>query len=100
MSESTSSTTKVKLLDRDFEVKCPPDKIADLQESARYLDGKMREVVHQGRIQSLDRVAAIAALNVVHELRTQKEQNHNYMDTISQRIQSLHNKIELQRLHQ
>jgi len=99
MSES-ASTISVKLLDRDFEVKCPPDKIADLQESAAYLDTKMREVADGGKVQSLDRIAAIAALNITHELKSQKQQSNQYMDTISQRIQALQSKIETELVNQ
>ena len=38
-------TITVKLLDRDFKVKCPLDRVNDLQESAAYLDTKMKEVM-------------------------------------------------------
>lgn len=94
MTDESSNTITVKLLDRDFQVKCPPDKVIDLQNSAAYLDAQMREVACSNKIQSLDRIAAIAALNVVHDLKTEKQQSHHYIDTISNRIQALHNKIE------
>ena len=94
MNEDSANTITVKLLDRDFQVKCPPDKIADLQNAATYLDSQMREIASTNKIQSLDRVAAIAALNIVHDLKTEKNMNHQYINTISNRIQSLHNKIE------
>jgi cell division protein ZapA len=91
---TTVNTITVKLLGRDFQVKCPPDKVVDLQNAAVYLDSQMREVANSGKVQSLDRIAAIAALNVVHDLKSEKRQSHSYMETISNRIQSLHSKIE------
>ncbi|MDQ2993899.1 MAG: cell division protein ZapA, partial [Pseudomonadota bacterium] len=94
MNDEPANTITVKLMDRDFQVKCPPDKVNDLQQAAAYLDIQMREVANTSKIQSLDRIAAIAALNVVHDLKTEKYQSHHYIDTISNRIQSLHNKIE------
>lgn len=93
MSEQASKLS-IKLLDRDFEVRCPPDKIADLQESAAYLDSKMREVADGDKVHSLDRIAAIAALNIVHELKSQRQQSNAYMDTINQRIKILQAKID------
>jgi len=93
MSEQHHTIT-VKLLDRDFKVKCPPDRITDLQESAAYLDSKMKEVADNGKILSLDRIAAIAALNITHELSLEKKQKSQYIETINKRISSLQTKIE------
>jgi len=87
-------TITVKLLDRDFKVKCPPDRITDLQESAAYLDTKMKEVANSGKILSLDRIAAIAALNITHELSLEKKQKSQCIETINDRISSLQGKIE------
>jgi len=87
-------TITVKLLDRDYKVKCPPERITDLQESAAYLDTKMKEVANNSKILSLDRIAAIAALNITHELNTEKRQKDQYIDTISKRISTLQYKIE------
>lgn len=91
---NAGNTVTVKLLGRDFQVKCPPDKVVDLQNAAVYLDAQMREVANTGKVQSLDRIAAIAALNVVYDLKSEKKQSHSFMETISNRIQNLHNKIE------
>lgn len=86
----------VKLLGRDFQVKCPPDKIAELQESAHFLNTKMEEVANTGSILSMDRIAAIAALNIAHELQQNQKQKNQYIDTLNQRIHSIQEKIERQ----
>lgn len=84
----------VKLLGRDFQVKCPPDKVAELQESAAYLSQKMEEVANTGNILSMDRIAAIAALNITHELQQSKKQKNQYIDSINRRIHSIQEKID------
>jgi cell division protein ZapA len=87
-------TITVKLLDRDFKVKCPLDRVNDLQESAAYLDTKMKEVANSGKILSIDRIAAIAALNITQELRIEKKHKTQYIETINRRITTLQDKIE------
>lgn len=96
MSEHNTSNNQItiKLLGRDFQVKCPPDKIAELQESAKYLNTKMEEVSNTGSILSIDRIAAIAALNITYELQQSKKQKNQYIDSINQRIHSIQEKIE------
>lgn len=89
-----SDFISVRILDRNYKVKCPQDKIAELQESATILDGKMREMIDTGNITSIDRVAVITALNLTHELLVQKKQNTHYIDTIHKNILNLQRKIE------
>lgn len=93
MSES-HNTVSINILGKLYKVKCPPEKIAELRESAQYLEHKMRELDHTGKVSGLDRLAIIAALNISHELLLQKKQANTYMDAISHRIYDLQNKIE------
>ena len=93
MSEQ-SDTVAIKLLDREYLVKCPYEKIADLQDAANYLDAKMRESTENSKIMNLERIFMIAALNITNELITLKRQKSSYIDNISQRIQDLQNKID------
>lgn len=58
----------ISILDKEYRVTCPPDEREALERSARYLDGKMREIRHTGRVIGNDRVAVMAALNITHEL--------------------------------
>ena len=93
MSEEYNTIT-IKLLDRDFKVKCPQDQVNDLQKSARYLDGKMREIRETGDISSIDRTAVIAALNITNEYITQRQQKNLYIDSMNQRILGIQTKVE------
>lgn len=90
----TADTVAIKLLDREYQVKCPLDKVADLQEAANYLNIKMRESMENGKFIQHDKILMIAALNIANELIALKRQKNYYIDTMSQRIVSLQNKIE------
>lgn len=84
----------IRLMDREYQVKCPPEKLADLQEAANYLDAKVRQTHENGKTLSIDRIIMIAALNISNELLSLKRQKNNYIDNMSLRIQEIQNKIE------
>jgi len=93
MSEITNTIT-VKILGRDYKVKCPPEKANELKESAIHLDNLMREVRESGKTLSVDRIAVIAAINVAHDMIVQKKQKNTFIDVMNRRIQELQLKIE------
>ena len=94
LASPTEQTISVSIANRDFKVKCPPEKAAELQNSAQYLDKKIHEIRASSKTISLDRIAVIAALNITHELLAQKRQNQVYIEAIHGRIQNLQEKIE------
>ncbi|MEE4360563.1 MAG: cell division protein ZapA [Pseudomonadales bacterium] len=63
-------TVTVHILDREYQVSCPPQERAALEQSARHLDQQMREIRATGKIVGLERIAVMAALNLSHELLT------------------------------
>ena len=40
-----SNTVTVQILDKEYCIACPADERSNLQSAARYLDGKMREML-------------------------------------------------------
>jgi cell division protein ZapA len=87
----------VKIVDRDFNVKCPIDKISDLHRAAKYFDSKLRETHRsddEKKLINIDNLIVITALNITHELLAQKNQNRVYIDHMNQQINNLQNKIE------
>lgn len=92
MSDSANSIT-VKILGQEYKVKCPPDRMNELQEAALHLNKMMQEIRDNSAILSADRIAVIAALNVTHEMLILKKQKQLHIDTLSKRIQELHDKI-------
>ena len=83
----------IKVLDRSFKVKCPPEQAAELQESAKLLDDQMRKIRASGNMGSLDRVAVVAALNISHELLQVRKHKNRDIAEMHGRITELHRKI-------
>ena len=69
---SRPNTVSVDILDKEYQVACPPDEEAALTQAARYLDQHMRDIRSTGKVIGLERVAIMAALNISHELLTLK----------------------------
>jgi len=68
MSNASSKTLNVAILDREFRVACPESEQAELLGAVAYVDKKMREIQTAGKIASVERIAIMAALNIAHEL--------------------------------
>lgn len=70
---SKASTFSVTILDKEYQVACPPEQQADLLLSARHLDEQMRMIRATGKVIGLERIAVMAALNISHELLQARE---------------------------
>ena len=66
------NTVSVDILDKEYQVACPPDEEAALAGAARDLDRHMRDIRSTGKVIGLERVAIMAALNISHELLAPK----------------------------
>ena len=69
---SRPQTVSVDILDKEYQVACPPDEELALTQAARYLDQHMRDIRSTGKVIGLERVAIMAALNISHELLSLK----------------------------
>ncbi|WP_028241706.1 cell division protein ZapA [Stutzerimonas azotifigens] len=69
-------TVTVHIMDKEYCIACPPAERSNLENAARYLDGKMRGIRSSGKVIGADRVAVMAALNIAHEL-LQKQQHQD-----------------------
>jgi cell division protein ZapA len=65
---SEPNTVTVSILDKEYQVACPPEQEAELVVSASYLDKQMRSIRETGKVIGLERIAVMAALNISHEL--------------------------------
>lgn len=65
------NTVSLRISERDYTVACPPEAEEALESAARELDRRMVEIRRSGKVFGADRVAVMAALNIIHELRQQ-----------------------------
>jgi len=79
-------TVTVKLLDKEYTISCPDGAEAELLASADYLNQKMLDIRHSGKIIGLDRIAVMAALNMSHELIKSREEQRQAVEVNLRRL--------------
>lgn len=93
-SNEVASTVAVKILDREYQISCPPSEQDALLKSARHLDENMRKIKARGTIHGLEKISVMAALNITHELLQKNRQINDSRHSIAQQIKFLEDKIE------
>ncbi len=83
----------IKVMDRELKLKCPKNKITELQEATAYLDKKMREIHHGDKFATIDRIAITAALNIAHELILTKQTAQPSTPNSNKRLLKIKNKL-------
>jgi cell division protein ZapA len=97
-----SSSVQIRILDKEYQINCPPSDQEALLKSARYLDENMRKVKERGNIHGSEKVAVMAALNITYELLQKNRLLTEYRRVNGEQIDRLEEKIEqaLQRSRQ
>jgi cell division protein ZapA len=90
---SETKDASVEILGRIYQIKCPAAEETSLHRAAQYLEEKMRHTRETGAL-SMDRIAIVTALNVVHQLLTLEQQKNHHFQLINQRLHQLQNKVE------
>lgn len=70
-----SQTVNIRILDKEYQVSCPPEERNALLQSARELDEQMRTIRNSGTVIGLERIAVMAALNLTYELSKLQQQS-------------------------
>lgn len=95
MSAGGNKAVVVTILDKEYRVACTPEEEEALLASARYLDGRMREIRGSGKVIGADRVAVMAALNMAHELLDRRQHESEAADSVGKRLRGLKDKVEI-----
>jgi cell division protein ZapA len=88
----SDDTVFVKILDKEYQVACPPEERDALRQAARNLDDRMRVIKSSGTVIGLERIAVMAALNLSYELQQASDQaskagvDEDRLESLSQRI--------------
>ncbi|HBW83447.1 MAG TPA: cell division protein ZapA [Gammaproteobacteria bacterium] len=94
MSEQ-STAIQVTILDKEYQVNCPPSEQEALIKSARYLDESMRKIKSRGNIHGAEKIAVMAALNITHEMLQKNQLIYKTRQATSEQVKSLEEKIDL-----
>lgn len=88
------SKITITIMGKEYQLSCPTDEQAHLQQAARNLDQQMRGIRDNGKVVGLDRIAIMAAVNLSHQLL--KEQSKHLPDSQKeQQLKTLHNKLDM-----
>jgi cell division protein ZapA len=90
----SQTTVTVKILDRDYQVTCPPEERAALIKSAEYLDRRMREVRDAGKVVGVDRMAVMVALNLASELLAAHTGQAEFQASVGARLRAMHERLD------
>lgn len=88
-----SELVSVRILDREFKVMCQPGERRGLMEAALFLDGQMREIRDAGKLNSMEKIAVMCALNLADELVKLRKEKDDRNEQIDQRLLDLANRI-------
>ena len=86
-------TISVSLLDKEYQVACPPQEQEALLRAGRQLDKRLREVRDAGAIVGLERIAIMVALNLSYELMQVSENSASNTIDLNQ-LQALSDRVD------
>ena len=82
----------IRILDKEYQVSCPPEERSALLKAAQSLDDRVRTIRNSGGVIGLERIAIMAALNLTYELS--KVEGQTESQGLSQdAIRKLDNKV-------
>jgi len=92
--ENVPGTVVVRILDKEYQVSCPPAEQEALLKSARHLDESMRKIKGRGNIHGLEKISVMAALNITHEMLSKSLQLNESRHQTAQQIKYLEDKLD------
>jgi len=85
----SAPTISIRILDKEYQVGCPPEEADGLTASAKHLDAQMREIRDGGNVLGLDRMAVMAALNIAHDFLRLREDTADVSGRITALVERL-----------
>ena len=90
---SESVPVNVQILDKEYMISCPLEEKDALLQSAKVLNDRMREVRDGGKVLGTERIAVMAALNIVHELLRHQNDHAAAVAAMQKDVSRLEQKI-------
>ena len=84
----------VRILDKDYTISCLPDERDSLVAAARELNERMQEMRDSSKVLGTERMAVMAALNVIHEREQLASSQHSAFDSARKAVDMLVNKLD------
>ncbi len=88
MSED-KQTIQVSIAGKRYTVICPSEDVAALNQAANHLSQHMLRIQNSGAISNPERIAVMAALNLAHELLTERDVSLDYKTVVEEKMKLL-----------
>jgi len=89
----TAKPVSIQILDKEYMISCPDDEKESLLDSARLLNNRLRQVRDSGKVLGTERMAVLAALNVIHEALQDHRSHQSRLNEINGELHRLGEKI-------
>jgi cell division protein ZapA len=93
-SKAENKSVSIHIMGNEYHVSSPENEIEKLENAARALDKRMREIKEGGRVIGLERVAVMAALNLSYELMHGESSSAEETAQIDSRLLKLTEKVD------
>ena len=94
MSEEREILT-VRILDKEYRVSCLPEERESLVSAARELNERMADIRGAGKVLGAERMAVMAALNVIHEREQVTSKQVGALDAARETVHRLESKLDV-----
>lgn len=84
----------VRILGKNYNIKCPPEQADALHESARIIEERLRIMKQGASSTSTERMLVVIALNLCHELLGLKNEKSNTIGNIEHKLRGLQSRIQ------
>ena len=90
----SNNTVKVHILEKEYQIACPPEERDAVLSSARRLDERMQELRDSRAVLGLERIAVMAALSLTNELQQQEMRADALARSIQTRVDSMIHRVD------
>ena len=84
----------VRILDKEYTISCLPDERESLVSAARELNARMQEMREGTKVLGSERMAVMAALNVIHERDQIRSSQFSAVDSARRAVRRLESKLD------
>ena len=93
MSEEREVLT-LRILDKEYRISCPPQERESLLAAASELNERMRDMRGGAKVLGAERMAVMAALNVIHERNQVASEQGGVLDAAQKTVDRLESKLD------
>jgi len=93
VSDNDQQRVHVTILDKEYQIACPPSEREALHRAAEELDERMRVIRSSGNVIGLERIAVMAALNLCYELQQAEGSSSSSTKASEEALQRMADKL-------